>query len=163
MEKRDKSDDNPRDGSTTPPPCLIYVDREGKWYHKGAEIIRIDMIRMFCENMTLDEKGRYIITWHGKPCLLDVEDTAYVVRSVTWSSQGEAESGKFMLELNDGSKELLKPETLRIKEGNIPYCQIRDGAFPARFNRQAYYQLAQHIVEIDGRFYLPADGRRYPL
>lgn len=162
MENRNEAGSPPGQGQT-PPPCMIYVDLEGKWYHKGAEIIRLDMIRLFCENMTLDEAGRYIITWDGKPCVLDVEDTAYVVRSVTWSSQKGIDNGRFLLELNDESKEFLRPETLKIRKDNIPYCQVKEGAFPARFSRQAYYEIARHIIEVDGRFYLPAEGKRHPL
>ena len=66
------------------PPCLIFIDKEGRWYHKGAEMIHRDFIRLFYEHMELDLQGRYVINWQGQRCWVDVEDTAFVVRRVTF-------------------------------------------------------------------------------
>ena len=43
------------------PPCLIFIDKEGRWFHEGVEMIRRDFIRMFYRNMELDGEGRYVI------------------------------------------------------------------------------------------------------
>lgn len=151
------------DGRETPPPCMIYIDLAGKWFHKGAEIIRKDMIRMFFQSMVMDSAGNYVIIWDGKPCLVDVADTAYVVQSVTHIQEG-GKGGRFSLELNDGSSEYLDPGTLQLKtDTNVPYCRVKEGVFPARLTRQAYYQLAQHVIETDGAFYLPAEGKLFHL
>ena len=64
------------------PPCLIFIDREGRWFHKGAEMIRRNIIALFYQNMELDSKGRHVITRNNRRCYVEVEDTAFVVRSV---------------------------------------------------------------------------------
>ena len=67
------------------PPCMIFIDKEGRWFHKGAEMIRRDFIRLFYSNMELDSEGRYVIFWNGQRCLVDVEDTAFVVQRAVYT------------------------------------------------------------------------------
>jgi hypothetical protein len=45
------------------PPCLIFIDKEGRWYHRGAEMIHREFIRLFYNNIELDSRGRYVIDW----------------------------------------------------------------------------------------------------
>lgn len=144
------------------PPCLIYVDKEGRWYHEGAEIIREEFIKFFLEHIELDQEGRYIVNWNGQRCYVEVEDTAFVVRQVDFM----AENGSFekaIIHLNDGTKEDLDPDTLFVGNEEVLYCRVKDGTFPARFLRPAYYQLAQKIVEENGQFFLVLDDKRYPV
>ena len=54
-------------------PCLIFIDKEGRWYHKGAEMIHREFIRLFYKHMELDPQGRYVINWQGQHCQLPVE------------------------------------------------------------------------------------------
>ncbi len=143
-------------------PCLIYIDKEGKWYHQGAEMIHRGFIQLFYQNMELDNKGRYIINWNGKRCYVEVEDTAFVVRRVEFAT-GNGEEEKILLYLSDDSNEPLDPATLFIGNNNVLYCKVKGGKFPARFVRAAYYQLVEHIIEEGGNFYLPLNGKRYPV
>jgi len=122
------------------PPCLIYIDKEGRWYHRGAEMIHREFIRLFYNNIELDSSGRYVIDWKGQRCYVEVEDTAFVVRSVT--------------------QEELMPDTLYVGQDNVLYCSVKNHTFPARFNRAAYYQLAAYVEEENGTYYLPLNGRK---
>jgi len=140
------------------PPCEIFIDKEGRWFHKGAEIVRRDLIQFFYAHMERDGQGRYILSWEGKPCLVEVEDTAFVVKGV------DKKDGAFSLHLSDGSTEDLLPKTLFVGPGNVPYCMVKSGRFPARFTRAAYYQLAGHIEEEEGRgFFLRVGEKKYPV
>ena len=143
------------------PPCLIHIDKEGRWYHKGIEMIRRDFVQLFYQNMELDPKGRYVIDWNGERCYVDVEDTAYVVRGVVYEGGGREQSDRFILYLSDDTQEELVPDTLFVGAGNVLYCRVNDRTFPARFNRAAYYQLAKYIEEREGAYYLPLRGERY--
>lgn len=145
------------------PPCQIYIDKDGAWYHNGAEMIHREFIRLFYENMELDSEGRYLINMSGKRCYLEVEDTAFVIRSVTRKEAGAGRKDCFMLHLSDETQEKLSPGTLCVGRGNVLYCKVKNGAFPARFNRAAYYQLAQQIEEENGAFYLPLNDMKYPI
>ena len=145
------------------PPCLIFIDKEGHWYHQGAEMVHREFIRLFYKNMELDSQGRYVILWNGKRCQVEVEDTAFVVWRVQYLDGVGAQGARFILTLSDESEETLAPETLFIGAANVLYCRVKKGAFPARFCRAAYYQIAQYVVEEEGDFFLPLGDRRYPI
>jgi len=145
------------------PPCLIYIDKEGQWYHEGAEMIRRDFIRIFYENMEMDSQGRYVILWGGKRCLVEVEDTAFVVWNMRHRDADAGGKERFVLQLSDDSSEDLIPDSLYVGRDNVLYCKVKKTAFPARFSRAAYYQLATHIVEENDNFYLPFNHRKYEI
>jgi hypothetical protein len=145
------------------PPCLISIDKEGRWHHKGVEMVRREFIGLFYQHMSIDSLGRYVIDWEGERCYVEVEDTAYVVKQVIPQRQGPAGNIRFMLSLSDDSLEELMPDTLFVGNDHVLYCAIRGGTFPARFSRPAYYQLAQHVEEQQGIYFLAVDGKRYVL
>ncbi len=143
------------------PPCLIFINKEGRWFHEGAEMIRRDFIRLFYQNMELDSRDRYVINWGGKRCYVDVEDTAFVVRNVAYQDGTRDQDARFILYLSDDTQEDLVPDPLFVGKDNVLYCRVKKSVFPARFNRAAYYQLAKYIEEENEAYYLPLNGRKY--
>jgi uncharacterized protein len=144
-------------------PCLIHIDKEGRWFHKGVEMIRREFIRSFFKQMELDDVGRYIIYWGGKRCHVDVADTAFVVRRVSYLDEEIGKGPGFMLNLSDDTQEELTPDTLYMGEENVLYCRVKEGIFPARFNRAAYYQLAAHIEAEGEEYILPVNGKKFKI
>jgi hypothetical protein len=145
------------------PPCLIFIDKEGRWFHKGAEMVHREFIQLFYENMELDDVGRYIITIGNDRCYVEVEDTPFVIRQVRFE-EGEQEGlSRCMLYLSDDTWEMLRPDSLFIGPENVLYTRVKEGAFPARFLRPAYYQLAQNIEEEDGTYVLPLNDGKYVI
>ena len=142
---------------------MIFINKEGHWYHEGVEMIHRDFIRLFYQNMELDSQGRYVINWKGEHCYVDVEDTAFIVWRVVYQYDKQAKNAGFILSLSDDTKEELLPDTLFVGQDNVLYCKVKDRAFPARFNRAAYYQLAQNIEEDNMTYYLPLNGRKYNI
>lgn len=145
------------------PPCLIYIDKEGRWYHQGAEMIHREFIRLFYQNMVLDSKGRYLINWAGQHCYVEVEDTAFVVRRVTCEEGNQGRAHRIELRLSDDTSEALRPDSLYVGKEDILYCTVKSGVFPARFNRAAYYQLAEYIEEDGNNYCLALNGRKYNI
>jgi len=144
-------------------PCLIHIDKEGRWFHKGVEMIRREFVQSFYQQMEMDPAGRYIILWGGKRCYVDVEDTAFVVKRVSSpDEQGEKGTG-FMVRLSDETEEELMPDTLYLGESNVLYCKVKEGNFPARFNRAAYYQLTAHVEPGEEGYVLPVNGRKFKI
>ncbi len=143
------------------PPCRITIDKEGNWFYDGAEMIHEGIIRHFYRHMEVDSGGRYIINWQGQRCYLEVEDTPFIVTRALWDDPGHTGESRVILYLNDGGREDLYPESLTVGEDHVLYCRVRDGGFPARFSRAAYYQFAEHIEEENGAFFLPLNGKRY--
>ena len=142
------------------PPCLIFIDKEGRWYHRGAEMIHREFIRLFYNTIELDSRGRYVIDWQGQRCYVEVEDTAFVVRRVVYQDKGKDENERFILSLSDDTEEDLFPDTLYVGQDNVLYCSVKNHTFPARFNRAAYYQFAAYVEEENGTYYLPLNGRK---
>ena len=142
---------------------MIFIDKEGLWYHEGVEMIHRDFIRLFYKNMELDSEGRYVINWNGERCRVDVEDTAFIVRRVVYQDGERTGNARFVLNLSDDTEEELMPETLCAGQDNILYCRVKNRMFPARFNRAAYYQLAEYLEEENGAYYLPLNGGKYKI
>jgi len=146
------------------PPCMIFIDKEGRWYHKGAEMIHRDFIRLFYKNMELDSNGGYIIDWKGQRCYVEVEDTAFVVRRVVCQDKGKEDGNeRLILSLSDDTQEELMTDTLYVGRNNVLYCRVKNRKFPARFNRAAYYQLAEYIEEENESYFLSLNGKKYGI
>lgn len=144
-------------------PCLIFIDKEGRWFHKGVEMIHREIIRLFYRHLGLDSQGRYILTLEGERCYVEVEDTPFVVRRARFMDSVQADRSRYTLSLSDGTEENLSPDTLKVGVDHVLYCRVKDHAFPARFDRPAYYQLAQYIVERAGVYFLPLNGKEYEI
>jgi hypothetical protein len=145
------------------PPCNIFVAKDGKWYHEGAEIIHRPLFLWMIQNMEKTEDGLYIVHLNNQKCYLEVEDTPLVVTQVDFKPDESGDGEEVWLTLNDESQEVLDPETLRISPENILYCTVKKGVFPARFLRPAYYQMAEKIEEGEDGFCLVLKNRKYPL
>ena len=139
----------------------IRIDRDGLWYFEGKEIIRQDILSLFYASLHRDDDG-YYLEISGERQYLEVEDTVFLVRGAELVKQHEE---VFLIKLNDGTEEQLDLNTFRIAEGNIPYCLVKGGRFPARFLRLPFYQVAQHALhdEETDEYFLLLNGRRIPL
>ena len=145
------------------PPCRIFIDKEGRWFHKGVEMVHREFINLFYEHMSLDSEGRYIITLEGERCHVEVEDTPLVVRKALFKDSVQSDRSRFILFLSDETQEDLSPDTLSVGIENVLYCRVRSDTFPARFDRPAYYQLAQYIEEMEGGYFLRMNGKKYMI
>jgi uncharacterized protein len=139
------------------PYLKLVIDKDGRWFQNGAEIIHPEIYRMFAGMLEKTADGNYIVRFGGEICRVEVEDAPFVIQSVD-----DAADGRIIILLNDGSREPLDPDHFWIGKENVPYCKVKEGAFHARFSRPAYYQLARHIVAGDDKnaFFLLIDGKR---
>lgn len=146
------------------PPCLIYVDEEGDWYHKGAPIVRKDILEIFYSNLELTPGGLYVIRLKNEECYIEVADTPFVVQQVNVSPSSPDSDKTFLITLkNTGEIERLDLSTLWVGKDNVLYCLVKDGRFPARFSRPAYYQLAKYIEEDtdEERYFIRCNGDKH--
>jgi len=152
------------ENSTSLPPCMIFVSKEGKWYHEGAEIIHRAIFLWMIQSLEKTEDGLFIVHLNNQKCYLEVEDTPLVVQQVDRILESPEGPEKIRLTLNNESQEILDPETLRISSENVLYCMVKNGEFPARFLRPAYYQIAENITEDDASgFFLLLNHKKYPI
>lgn len=138
------------------PPCQIQVSPDGEMSSQGRPMVHPTIIKLIYDSVRLED-GHYVVTIDGQTCELEVADTFFVVKRVEFTGDGAA------ITINDSSREPLDPATLSLGDNDIVYCKVKDGAFPARFSRSAYYQLAEKIVEDGEGFAFELGGKSWPL
>ncbi len=138
--------------------CTIKIDKEGKWYYRGLEIINPLVLRAFFEALETDERGRHRIVIGDELCYIEVEDTPFVISSI----RGDQSIGLY-LRLNTLETYPLDPSRLCIGQDNVLYATLENG-MKVRFTRSAYYALA-HMMEEDegGMIVLKIRGTTYPI
>lgn len=132
----------------------LRIDREGRWFHGGVEIVREDIRNYFSRHLIRNDNGDYAVRTDDDECPVVVEDAPFTVIRIE-----DENHGALVLLLNDGGREALEPRTIEFRHSNVPYCRVR-GGLEARFSRPAYYQLAEFIEydEAADRFSLVFDG-----
>ena len=142
------------------PYLKLVIDKEGRWFQNGAEIIHPEIYRLFNELLEKAPDGGYQVRMGKEICRVEVEDAPFVVKRLI-----ESDRHQLLLELNDGSQEPFDPKCFWIGDDNIPYSRVKNEAFHARFSRPAYYQLARHIVtdENEKEFFLFLNGEKVPI
>jgi hypothetical protein len=137
------------------------VDREGRIFHDETEIVDPATLRFFLRAMTRTPDGRWLVVCQGEHNWFEAEGTPFVVQRLGLAVEG-GELRAVELALAGGYREPLDPATLAT-EGGMLLCQVRGGAFPARFGRVAVQQIAPFLAERDGAPALLLGGRAWPL
>ena len=135
----------------------LRVDIEGEWHDGDVQITHAGVLANLRGNLRHDAGGYFIQTRVRIP--VEVADAPFVVTRI--ERRGDA----LHAWLNDGSEQDVDPATLRVEVGDVPYCAVKDGAFQARLNRAATYQLLA-LADYDegsGRAALRVGGREYSL
>jgi uncharacterized protein len=147
----------PSDPSTWTLPRL-RIDKDGVWYHEDAEVTHPGILASLREGLQRDAEGHHLSIGPVR-VPVEVEDAPFVV------IRAEADGEGLAVILNDGSREPLRPETLRLGAGEVPYCTVKDGRLEARLSRAAAYQLLAYMHEdaASGRTLLTLGSRRWEV
>jgi hypothetical protein len=139
----------------------IKIDKEGNWFYYSRPIINKNVYLFFNQHIEKDEEDGYVLRIENETCKIQVEDTPYVVIRVDFVIFGPEKEESIKIRLNDETEETLDISSFYIGKDNVPYCRVKKGKFPARFLRQPYYQIAQHIQpEGPDRFYLFLNNKK---
>lgn len=115
--------------------------------------------RAFFDHITRTTDGRLHADCLGERCWIEPEDAPFVVQGIDIAADGS----RAKLVLTGGIEEALDPATLEVGRDNVLYARVKDGAFPARFTRKAYYELARHITPRNGAFVLELGGKAWAI
>ena len=134
----------------------ICLDRFGSWWHGNERITHQRIIDLFGRSVDVTDGGTYVLRIQRFCYPISVQDTPFfVVRLDTLSRPNN-----LFVHLNDGSKERLRPETLRHDGQDRLVARIKDGRFEARFLRSPYHQLLDALeMDPDGRYFLRLGDR----
>jgi hypothetical protein len=136
----------------------LRIDRNGDWFDDDVQVTHHGVLANLQENLRCDADGYYLQTRVRIP--VEVEDRPWVITRLERRPGDELRA-----QLNDGTAETIDPASIRIGDGHIPYCAVKDGVFEARLGRAAAYQLLSlaEYDEVTGRGTLRLGGRAYPL
>jgi len=152
------------DGSELTPELLeqfrqtgIRLDRQGRFWHEGAEITHDRLRRALLRWLDRLDDGRSILRLdEQRYAYLEIEDAHLLVVSARWQDD------RAMVTLNDATVEELAYDSLRIADDDTLYCAARSGKLEARVTTPAYYALAERIEETTGGgFALRAAGSSF--
>ncbi len=143
----------------------LFLDKEGRWFHEGVEITHERTLRLFSRSLKRQPDGTYRLQIGDESVPVCIEDTAFVVRSVSARKDEKGIPTAYVLLLSDGEEEPLDPATLEIGKNNVMYCLVKNGLERARLLRPAYYQLCSFLEwdEAAQTCWLPWQGRKILL
>jgi len=123
-------------------PFGLVLRRDGSFWHEGAPITHAKLRAHFLRSVEWSEPdGAFLVRLRHFRGWLDVEDTAWFVVLYD-AARGE-------IELTDGSREALRPETLRADADGVLRCAVKGGRFDARFTHRGQAHLLD-ALEDDG-------------
>jgi hypothetical protein len=137
----------------------ISFRHDGHWYNDEDRIENSRIALLFSRSIRRNRDGSYFLQVADERAPIMVEDTPYVVIGID-----DDGVGGFVIVTNDEVREPLDPSTLEVGEANVLYCSVKQGGFPARFLRNAYYRLAEHFRTDDGEnFSILISDHYYPI
>jgi hypothetical protein len=137
------------------------VDRDGRIFHDGTEIVDPAVLRFFLRAMTRTEDGRCLVLCQGERNWFEAPDTPFVIQRLRLT----VEAGRLLgveLVLPGDYREPLDPRGLET-ERDLLFCRVRGGAFRARFGRVAVQQLAPFLADTGEGSALLLGGARHPV
>jgi hypothetical protein len=137
------------------------VDRDGRIFHEGSEIVDPLVLRFFLLAMQETPDGRYLVVCQREQNWFEAADTPFVIQRLSCVTEQDRLVA-VELHLAGDHHEPLDAETLEA-EGPYLYCRVRGGAFRARFGRTAVQQLAPFLVEDRGALALAFCGARHVI
>ena len=136
----------------------IALDKEGRFTHQGQPIVHPRLRHLFHRSIDRTPGGTWVLHIPPYTYPITVDDTPYHVRSLSLSP-----GGPILLRLSDETEEPLDPATLRYVQGSGFYCKVKKGAWEARFNSPAYYQLAEQVEDRAGSYVLSLGPQELPI
>ncbi|OGL06440.1 MAG: hypothetical protein A3I03_01240 [Candidatus Rokubacteria bacterium RIFCSPLOWO2_02_FULL_68_19] len=137
------------------------VDREGRIFHEGSEILDPFVLRFFLRAMTRTPDGRYLVLCQDEHNWFAPHDTVFVVQRLRPTVRDGRLDAVELCFAGD-HREPLDPGSLETEDGHL-FCRVRRGAFRARFGRVAMQQLAPFLAEDGGEPALLLARGRHPI
>ena len=132
------------------------VDRDGRIFHDGTEIVDGITLRFFLRALTKTPEGRWLVTCQGEQNWFEADVTPFVVRRLSTNADG------FDVHLGGDVVERLAPDTLA-SDGRDLFCLVGRARYPARFGRVALQQLTPYLNDEHGEPRLVLNGRAFPI
>lgn len=118
----------------------LRLSSEGEWFHNGVQFQNQKLSDLFSRSVVWDERAQEYFLEIGKQrATFSRDDTPYFVTAI------DDGADPWMLNLSDGTREPLEPESLTVGHGDAVYCTVH-GSHRAKLLRPAHQTLARHVV-----------------
>lgn len=143
----------------------MRIARDGTWYHEGAPIGRMAMVRLFASILRRESDGGYVLVTPAEKLDIAVDDAPFVAVEV--KSEGDGTERRLAFRLNTDDIVIADADhPLRFidkGEGPHPYLRVR-GGLEALVARSVYYELAALALdETEAPAGLWSDGAFFPF
>jgi hypothetical protein len=137
-------------------PFGLVLRRDASFWHEGVRVTHARLAAQFLRSVEWSEAdGAFLVRLRHFRGWLDVEDTPWFVVSY------DPESGE--IELTDGKREVLQPQTLRMDTDEVLRCAVKGGRWDARFTHRGQAHLLDALEAGDDGLWLRIGGRRERL
>ena len=127
----------------------IRIAADGRWFHEGDEIHRIEMVKLFASVLLRDDYGDYWLATPFEKGRIIVDDVPFIICELLLTASADPCSNNIHFRTNldevvalDGAHPIM---VYSAKDGQDPrpYIEVRNGLL-AKLSRPVYYQLAEH-------------------
>ncbi len=136
----------------------LRIDRRGRWWHDDEPVEHPNIIEAFNKGLKVMDDGRYQLHFGNDWCFVTVEDCAFTVVAVD-----ESEGERLSVRLSDRTAEWLDLSTLAEDDEGVLSAKVKEGKARARFSREAQFQFAEKLEEVDGKLEVRVGGKLIPV
>ena len=143
----------------------IFINSQGEWLYEGNKIVHPEVLSLFKRSLTVDETtGGFYVDYKGKRAPVKVAETPYFIRDAVVKKDESGNLLEVILEIDDGSREVLQPESLQLDAGGVLQVKVKSGKFSARCLPAAHFRIAE-LLENDneGGFFIIINRNRFNL
>jgi len=147
----------------------IRIASDGRWYHDGGEIRRIELVKLFASILLRDDDGVYWLATPAEKGRIAVDDAPFIIREMSVEAGAGIAPQKISFQTSlDDIVPLDEAHPLQLQKAAAsdymrPYIEVRDGLL-AKLSRPVYYQLAEYAeTGPDGRFGVWSHHQFFPL
>ena len=135
----------------------LVLDDHGQFYHRGVLVTHPRLHHALLTWLDIDDTGRDVIRLDAaRFAYVQIDDTHLRARSAHWRDD------RCFVLWDDDSEDELDYSSLRLRSDNAIEVRVR-GNLRGRIGSPAYYQVAEHIVEVGDWFGFQAAGRRWTI
>jgi uncharacterized protein len=165
---------SPAGGAAAPERAYgLAIARDGGWWHEGAPIRRIELVKLFATVLRREADGSYWLVTPVERGRIAVEDVPFVAVELAAEGHGRAQRLRLRSNLDEwvtvGAEHPLRVRPSAAAgedDALVPYVEMRPG-LEARLERAVYYQLVElgeELAEPQGsRFGVWSGGRFFAL
>jgi len=127
----------------------IRIAADGRWFHEGDEIRRIEMVKLFASVLLKDDAGDYWLVTPIEKGRIKVDEVPFVIcEMVRTTGSGPRESDiQFRTNLDEvvslDAEHPIQFHSANDWQNSRPYIEVRNGLM-AKLSRPVYYELAKY-------------------